>query len=222
MLMLLPMALAIAGPVQDDVVARYAAEWEAAVAEVERAPQPDHPTLAQKVARLVALDEITRQHMWRAGDPALSPAQQIALSLKIGPRMSAIDAANTEALKALLPADGWFRNRRDGRQVTHGAWLIVQHSPDDAFRTRIMGAMGERLGKGDVDAMDFALTTDRVVVHQGGPQVFGSQAGCIAGKLTILPIADPEHVDERRARIGWAKTLAETKGDLEIGKPCAM
>jgi len=215
----LALALALT---QDDGVARHAAEWEAAVAEVEAQPQPEHPTLAQKIARLVALDEITRQQMWRTDDPALSTAQQVALSARIGPRMIAIDTANTAALKALLPADGWFRNRRDGRQVTHGAWLIVQHSQDNLFRTRILGAMGDRLAEGDVDAMDFALTTDRVLVHQGGLQVFGSQAGCVGGRLTILPMADPDKVDARRAAIGWAKTLAETKGDLEIGKPCAM
>ncbi len=220
--MLFSMALAMAGPVQDDPVARYAAEWEAAVAEVERAPQPEQPTLARKIARLVALDEITRQHMWRAGDPALTPEQQIALSMKIGPRMSAIDAANTTALKALLPKDGWFRNRRDGKQVTHGAWLIAQHSPDNAFRIKVLGAMGDRLEEGDVDAMDFALTADRVLVHQGGLQIFGSQARCIEGRLAIAPMADPEGVDARRAAIGWAKTLAETRGDLEIGKPCAL
>ncbi|MFS2111188.1 DUF6624 domain-containing protein [Sphingomonas sp. Sphisp140] len=214
------LALVLA-PMQDDVVAQHAAEWEAAVAEVEAQPQPEHPTLAQKIAWLVALDEITRQHGWRAEDPALTPDQQRALGLKIGSRMAEIDAANTAALKLLLPADGWFRNGRDGRQVTHGAWLIAQHSPDDAFRIKVLGAMGDRLSVGDVDAMDFALITDRVLVRQGGLQVFGSQAGCVEGRLAILPIADPDKVDERRARIGWAKTLAETKGDLEIGKPCA-
>jgi len=215
------LALALA-PMQDDVVAQRAAEWEAAVAEVEAQPEPEHPTLAQKVARLVALDEVTRQHMWRADDPALAPDQQRALGLKIGTRMAEIDAANTAALKLLLPADGWFRNSRDGRQVTHGAWLIAQHSPDNAFQIGVIGAMGKRLSAGDVDAMDFALITDRVLVHQGGLQVFGSQAGCIQGRLAILPITVPDKVDERRARIGWAKTLAETKGDLEIGKPCAL
>ncbi|MBB4100595.1 DUF6624 domain-containing protein [Sphingomonas kyeonggiensis] len=221
--MIVPALLALVlAPRQEDPVTRHAAEWEAAVAEVERAPQPERPSLAQKIARLVALDEVTRQHMWRADDPALTPEQRIALSIKIGPRMVAIDAANTAALKALLPADGWFRNGRDGRQVTHGAWLIAQHSPDDAFRATVLGAMGDRLGAGDVDAMDFALTTDRVLVRQGGLQVFGSQARCVEGRLAIAPMADPEGVDTRRAKIGWAKTLAETRGDLEIGKPCAL
>ncbi len=219
---LLALLVLVAASAQDDPVARHAAEWEAAVAEVEAQPQPEHPTLAQKIARLVALDEITRQHMWRADDPALTLDQQRTLGMKIGPRMAEIDAANTVALKALLPADGWFRNSRDGRQVTHGAWLIAQHSPDNGFRIKVMGAMGDRLTAGDVDAMDFALTTDRVLVQQGGLQVFGSQARCIGGRLALAPIADPEHVDTRRAAIGWAKTLAETKGDLEIGKPCAM
>jgi hypothetical protein len=215
-------ALTIVAPGDDAAVTRAVRDWEATVAEVAAQPQPERPTLAQRIARLVALDEVTRQNMWRADDPALTPDQQRTVGIAIGTRMNEIDAANTAALKTLLPADGWFRNRRDGRQVTHGAWLIAQHSPDDAFRATVLDAMGGRLAEGDVDAMDFALTSDRVAVHRGEKQLYGSQAGCLGGRLTILPTVDPDQVDARRARIGWAKTLAETKGDLEIGKPCAM
>lgn len=216
------LALLVATTAEDPSVTQTARAWEAAVAEVKAQLQPEHPTQAQRIARLVALDEVTRQNLWRADDPALTPEQQRAASMAIGERMNAIDADNTAALKALLPADGWFRNRRDGRQVTHGAWLIVQHSADNAFRATVLEAMRARLADGDVDAMDFALTADRVAIHRHESQIYGSQARCIDGKLTILPMVDPDQVDARRIAIGWAKTFAETRGDLEIGKSCTL
>jgi len=220
-IVLLLAPLALVQPAADPA-AEAVANWQAAVDPVLTAPLPANATLAQRIAWLVARDEITRQHAWRAWDPRLTPEQQIVAGTEIGTRMTAIDRANTEALKLLLPADGWFRNSREGRVVTHGAWLIAQHSPDKAFRAQVLEAMRDRIGNGDVDAMDFALTSDRVARGRGELQIFGSQAQCIDGVTAIQPMIDPAGVDARRGAIGWSKSFAETKGDLEIGKPCAM
>lgn len=216
------MALALTGPQQDVVAERMIHDWEVAVDPVVKQPALDHVGVALQIDRLVKRDEVTRQNLWRAFDPRLSPEEQRIVGEGIGTRMRAIDAENTEALKQMLPSDGWFRNSRDGPQATHGAWLIAQHSPDDAFRAAVLTQMRKRIAKRDVDPMDFALTSDRVAVFRGEPQLYGSQAGCIAGALSIEPMIDPDRVDMRREAIGWAKQFAETKGDLEIGKPCAM
>ena len=221
MIMLLAVPVVLIQPAPDRAAEAIAA-WQAAVDPVLGETLPADATLAQRIARLVALDEITRQNLWRAWDPRLTPAEQMAAGQEIGMRMSAIDRANTEALKLLLPADGWFRNSREGRMVTHGAWLIAQHSPDNAFRAQVLAAMRSRVGNGDVDAMDFALISDRVARNRGEPQIYGSQARCVDGFTAIQPMIDPANVDARRAAIGWSKSFAETKGDLEIGKPCAM
>jgi hypothetical protein len=37
-----------------------------------------------------------------------------------------------------------------------------------------------------------------------------------------MPIEDETAVDTEREKIGWSQTLAETKGDNEIGKPCVQ
>lgn len=221
MMLLFAVPIALVQPAPDRAAEAIAA-WQAAVDPVLAETLPENATLAQRIARLVALDEITRQNLWRAWDPRLTPAEQVVAGNEIGMRMTAIDHANTEVLKLLLPADGWFRNSRDGQMLTHGAWLIVQHSPDNAFMARVLEAMRSRVGTGDVDAMDFALTSDRVARYRGEPQIYGSQARCVDGFTAIQPMIDPANVDARRAAIGWSKSFAETKGDLEIGKPCAM
>jgi hypothetical protein len=104
--------------------------------------------------------------------------------------------------------------------VTHGAWLIAQHSPDTAFREYALGKMSTLLWSGDVDARDYALTFDRVQIRKGLPQRYGSQARCLDGALVLQPIADESAVNAAREAIGWAQTLEETRGDLEIGKRC--
>lgn len=220
--MLLMLAPVQAQAAPTDAATKAIVDWQAAIDPVRLEPLPEKANTAQRMARLIALDEVTRQNLWRAFDPRLTPAEQIVVETAIGTRMMEVDRANTEALKTMLPADGWFRNSRDGRQVTHGAWLIAQHSPDNIFRAAILEAMRTRLANGDIDAMDFALIQDRVQRRRGELQTYGSQAQCIGGRTAIQPMIDPAHVDERRAAIGWSKTFAETKGDLEIGKPCAM
>jgi hypothetical protein len=98
--------------------------------------------------------------------------------------------------------------------------LIAQHSPDDEFREYALKMMAYRIKSGEIDARDYALTFDRVQVHKGLPQRYGSQARCSAGRRVLAPLETEDAVNEERERIGWAQTIEETKGDLEIGKPC--
>ncbi|MGN7998284.1 hypothetical protein [Sphingomonas sp. 22176] len=59
-------------------------------------------------------------------------------------------------------------------------------------------------------------------MHKGLPQLYGSQAACSEGRTVILPMVNEAAANHERALIGWAQTLEETKGDLEIGKPCRL
>ncbi|WP_409530288.1 DUF6624 domain-containing protein [Sphingomonas sp.] len=104
--------------------------------------------------------------------------------------------------------------------MTHGAWLIAQHSPQDDFREYALGKMATLLKSAEVDAKDYALMVDRVRVHKGLPQIYGSQARCLDGHTALYPLLKQEAANHERDSIGWAQTLEETKGDLEIGKPC--
>ena len=54
---------------------------------------------------------------------------------------------------------------------------------------------------------DLALLTDRVKLGKKELQVYGSQIGTHpeTGKLYVLPLIDPENVNERRAKVGLKK-----------------
>lgn len=217
----LVLALLLAGT-SGDPVAAATAKWRAAVQAVRSdAPSP-RASIAEKMRHLIRLDEVTRQNLWIMDDPALTPDQQRSAGMIIGLEMRAIDGHTTRTLKALLPRSGWFDNHVDGRFVTHGAWLIAQHSPDPAFRRQALALMARRLATGGVDARDYALSFDRVRRDEGKPQRFGSQFTCRDGHLALEPLEDESRVDAFRERIGWSQTLAETLGDHEVGKPCVQ
>ena len=54
----------------------------------------------------------------------------------------------------------------------------------------------------EASAVDLAYLTDRVAMHAGQPQIYGTQL-CRDrhGRLTPYRIADPDHVDQRRAAL---------------------
>lgn len=220
--MMVGLILALTAPCAhaDPKVADLLGRWCRAIEQVEQAdPGPD-ADLRAKMLHLIRLDEVTRQNLWMIEEPSLDTGQRQVVGEALGTSLRAIDARNTAEIKRLLPKSGWFANRVHGRQVTHGAWLIAQHSPDDSFREYALAQMSARLKSGDIDARDYALTFDRVQVRKGLPQRYGSQARCLDGRLILQPIEDEAAVNAAREAIGWAQTLEETRGDLEIGKPC--
>jgi hypothetical protein len=54
---------------------------------------------------------------------------------------------------------------------------------------------------GDLSGQSYALLLDRVLVGQGEPQVYGTQASIQNGTLVVPAIADSAQVDERRAAL---------------------
>ena len=55
---------------------------------------------------------------------------------------------------------------------------------------------------GDASARDLAYLEDRVRVHNGQPQLYGTQFIYDKDELKPHPIEDPEHLDPRRAAVG--------------------
>jgi hypothetical protein len=58
------------------------------------------------------------------------------------------------------------------------------------------------LRSGDLLASQVALTVDRVLMNDGKKQLYGSQFKFTGSGMEVVPIEDPEHLDERRAQMG--------------------
>lgn len=117
-------------------------------------------------------------------------------------RMARTDSANTARLQEIIRQWGWPDGSRAGETASDAAFLVLQHSPSDAFRERMLPVLDTLARVGEVSAPDVALVTDRVLVHQGLPQRYGSQFTFKDGAAVPDPIEDSAGVDARRAAMG--------------------
>jgi len=64
--------------------------------------------------------------------------------------------------------------------------------------------MREAVKNGNANSNNLALLEDRVAIIKGGKQIYGSQIGRDqeTGEYYILPLWDPENVDQRREEVG--------------------
>ncbi len=153
-------------------------------------------TARQELSRRSALDQAIRDTF------AASLRQVGRPDSAIGVRMLALDSANTTWLRSAIASRGWPRSSVVGEDVAEAAFLIVQHAPDDAFQAEVLRLLEPLATAGEVSGQHFALLSDRVAVHAGRPQLYGTQASIRDGRVVLNPIVDSSQVDQRRARLG--------------------
>jgi uncharacterized protein DUF6624 len=112
------------------------------------------------------------------------------------------DSARTKRLREIVAAHGWPTPQLVGRDGVNAAWLILQHTPDTAFRRRLLPQLDSAAARGELPARDMATMMDRILLESGKPQRYGTQFLIVAGRLVAPPLEDTLHVDERRATVG--------------------
>lgn len=117
-------------------------------------------------------------------------------------RMARTDSANTARLREIIRRWGWPDGSRAGEAASHAAFTVLQHTPSDSFRERMLPRLDTLARVGEVSGPDVALLTDRVLDHQGLPQRYGSQFNFKDGAAVPDPIEDSANVDARRAAMG--------------------
>lgn len=85
-------------------------------------------------------------------------------------------------------------------------FLLAQHADRDVrLQTEYLSWLDAAMGAGELPPermQSVALSTDRVRISEGLPQVYGTHVGLRHGELDLLPIEDTEHVDARREALG--------------------
>ena len=117
-----------------------------------------------------------------------------------------LDARNTKRMKEIVAEIGWPTISKVGKDISNYAWLLVQHADHDlAFQKQCLEMMRQQ-PKGEVASSDIAYLEDRIRVHEGRPQLYGTQFfdKKIDGKIvsTPRPIADLDNLESRRKEAG--------------------
>jgi hypothetical protein len=145
-----------------------------------------------------------KQRDQEARAAALSNENSAAIAVAVQ-----IDAANLKRLKDIVTQDGFPTRSMVGDKGIDAAWLLTQHADSDpAFQAHVLKILAVRVRQHAFNPAEFAMLTDRVLIHQGKLQRYGTQFGNTGSGLKPGKMEDPAHVDQRRASVGLG-TLAE-------------
>ena len=114
-----------------------------------------------------------------------------------------VDSVNLIKIKNILDERGWVGADKVGGQANQALFLVIQHA-DLAAQEKYLPMMREAVAQGNASGSSLALLEDRVALRQGKRQIYGSQVGRDpeTGGHYVLPLDDPDNVDERRASVG--------------------
>jgi len=121
------------------------------------------------------------------------------------PRMEAVHLKNAARLRQIIAEHGWPAGDSVGEDGAEAAWIIAQHAvgePD--FQRLVLRLLQESAATGRIPAWHAAYLEDRIALHEGRPQRYGSQwvDDPQDGRIRPWTLADPDHVDELRALVG--------------------
>ncbi|GAU65533.1 hypothetical protein SSP35_01_08770 [Streptomyces sp. NBRC 110611] len=151
--------------------------------------QPQQPDLADELLRRMTTD----QHARGVRDNGEIAAPDYEL-------MRTVDNDNTAALQRIIDEHGWPGHSLVGEQAANAAWLIAQHADLD-FQQRALGLVRDAVTRNDATTQQLALLTDRVLMRQGQPQIYGTQYRdlCDGRGYQLWDVTDPDNLDVRRA-----------------------
>ena len=166
---------------------------------------------------MTALDEALRAELLRRVEK-----DQAARRAYDDDAMRAADAENLPWLKQVVAERGWPGSSLAGVDGAHAMWLMVQHAVADVpFMRQCLDLLAAAVAEDEASVTDQAFLTDRVLLHEGGQQVYGTQMTRRGGRWVADNLSDPDGVDERRAAVGLgplAERLASFTGPPVVAR----
>lgn len=140
----------------------------------------------------IQLEEISAKYGWESSE--------IKNHWKV---IGKTDSSNLRVIECILDKHGWLGAEQVGERANAALFLVIQHSNQQS-QEKYLPLMRQAVKEGKARAQDLALLEDRVKLGKGELQVYGSQIGRDeqTGEMYVLPLIDPENVNERRAKVG--------------------
>ena len=142
------------------------------------------------------------QRVRRLASPPMGQ-HEFRLPVEVAEEWHRVDTGNTRWLADLVATRGWPGRTLAGPDGAEAAWLLAQHADlDPELQRTFLEALRGAVTDGEAAPGNLAYLEDRVRVHDGRPQLYGTQFTVTDGELRPSPIEDPERLDERRAEAG--------------------
>ncbi len=180
------------------------AAWPAIVTTVEAnlteyEKDYDH-ALKDRLERIYLEDQVIRQ-LWEDAEKRFGrDTEETKYFWEVVGRQ---DSINELAVIGIIEERGWPATSLVGDKANRTVWLVIQHA-DVELQEKYLPLLQTSVAAGESSGSNLALLEDRILMRRGEPQIYGSQvrSNSETGELEVYKIADPEHVDQRRAEVG--------------------
>ena len=125
-----------------------------------------------------------------------------------------IDTPNTKRLREIFDEIGFPNMAKVGKDGFQAFMILLQHATSDDLRARSLKPIRAAFKNKELPALNYANFVDRLRLHQGKKQLYGSGFDFKDGKLVMSPTKDIKNLEKRRSKIGLPP-LAEYIKDLE-------
>ncbi|MDX1628239.1 MAG: DUF6624 domain-containing protein [Fulvivirga sp.] len=118
-------------------------------------------------------------------------------------KITKTDSNNLVVVKQILDTHGWLSSEQIGSTANSTLFLVIQHSNQET-QEKYLPMMRQAVKDNKANSQSLALLEDRIALGKGELQVYGSQIGkdSDTGEMFVLPLIEPELVNERRASVG--------------------
>lgn len=113
-----------------------------------------------------------------------------------------IDRQNLATVISLLEKCGMPSLQEVSDLQMTAIWLVFQHG-DNPNRKKYLPLLENAAKNGDLKVTQIAMMTDRTLMMDGEPQVYGTQVSKKGNKWVLYNLANPETVNKRRAQLGF-------------------
>jgi len=128
----------------------------------------------------------------------------------------AIDEPNTKRITQIFDLIGFPNTTKVGKEGLEAFMTLLQHAPTDELRVRSLRSISKAFKNKEIPPMAYANFVDRLRLHQGKKQLYGSGFEFKDGKLVLSPTEDIKNLENRRKKISLPPMAEYIKGLEEI------
>ncbi|GAB3923384.1 energy transducer TonB [Mucilaginibacter myungsuensis] len=150
------------------------------------------------ISQLMAIDQADQQFRSKEAQHGAQTKEQDADNMR---KQSALDEANLTKIEAIIAKHGYPGKSLVGNEYQSVAFMVIQHA-DAPAREKYLPMIIKAAEQGELRASSVAIMVDRTLTDKGQPQLYGSQMHETSKGVKLYPIADEQHVDIRRKKVG--------------------
>ena len=133
----------------------------------------------------------------------LAKRYALAESVKTEPEhYSNVASDNGWWMKKTIKEVGWIDAARFGKQTATEAFRLVHASADLPLMLAALPGLEKDAKAKQIDAQQYAILYDKIQLHIGEKQLYGTQIGRDKGEMIMLPIEPIDKVNEARKALG--------------------